>query len=112
MKRPGIITAFCVLGYLSVVITFPQVFSPAVKKLGVFMPALYGILVAANFMSCVGIWYFKQWGVRLYLISFFAKTLFFILTNQIGISFYMGLVFSVLFSVFLLRYYSRMNANL
>ena len=112
MKRPRVITIFCILSYLAVLIAFPQVFSPSVKKLGVFMPALYGILVAANFISCVGIWYYKQWGVQLYLLSFFAKTLFFMLTDQMEFSFYAGIGMSVAFIVVQLRFYPRMNPNL
>lgn len=112
MKRPPLISIICIVGYLSVVFTFPQVFSPAVKKLGVFMPALYGILVAANFISCVGIWYFKQWGVQLYIISFFAKTLFYLLTNQLGPLFYANVALTSIFIIVLLRHYRQMNPNL
>ncbi len=112
MKRPRIISIICIFGYLSVLVAFPQVFSPSVKKLGLLVPALYGILVAAQFISCVGIWYFKQWGVQLYLMTFFAKTLFFILSDQTGFTFYLGLVVSLTFIVVLLRHYPRMNPNL
>jgi len=112
VKRPGIITFFCVIGYLSIVFTFPQVFSPGIKKLGVLMPAVYGILVAANFIAYVGIWYFKQWGVQLFLISFFARVLFYISIGQLGFSFYFNTLISVVFIVLLLRVYSRMNPNL
>ncbi len=112
MKRPRIISIICIIGYLSVLFSFPQVFSPSVKKLGVLMPALYGILVAANFIACVGIWYFKQWGVQLYLISFFAKTLFFLLTLQTGFTFYVGTTLSLVFMIILIRHYPRMNPNL
>ena len=55
MKRPKIITVFCVLMYVGLLISFPQVFSPGVKKLGVFVPAIYGLLVAAQFIATVGI---------------------------------------------------------
>lgn len=112
MKRPVILSIICVVGYLSVVFTFPQVFSPGVKKLGLFMPALFGVLVAANFIACVGIWYFKQWGVQWYIVSFFAKTLFYLLTNQLGPLFYVNVVLSCVFIVILLRFYPRMNPNL
>lgn len=76
------------------------------------MPAVYGILVAAHFIACVGIWYFKQWGVQLYLLAFFSKTLFFLLTDQTGFTFYAGAVMSVVFVVILIRHYPRMNPNL
>ncbi|MBL7932464.1 MAG: hypothetical protein JNL60_11205 [Bacteroidia bacterium] len=112
MKRPRIISIICILGYLSVLVAFPQVFSPSIKKLGLMIPALYGILVAAQFISCVGIWYFKQWGVQLYIMTFFAKTLFFLLSDQVGFSFYFGILLSVSFIIILLRHYPRMNPNL
>jgi hypothetical protein len=112
MTRPKIITFICIIGYLSVVFTFPQVFSPQIKKLGVLMPAIYGILVAANFIACVGLWYFKQWGVQLYLISVFAKTLFYLLVDQLGFGFYFNIAISVIFMFILLRFYTKMDPNL
>jgi uncharacterized membrane protein (DUF2068 family) len=112
MTRPKIITFICIIGYLSVVFTFPQVFSPQIKKLGVLMPAIYGILVAANFIACVGLWYFKQWGVQLYLISVFAKTLFYLLVDQLGFGFYFNIAISVIFMFILLRFYPKMDPNL
>ncbi|MDP3557963.1 MAG: hypothetical protein Q8T03_11370 [Bacteroidota bacterium] len=112
MIRPRIISFICIIGYLSVVFTFPQVFSPQIKKLGVFMPAIYGILVAANFIACVGLWYFKQWGVQLYLISVFAKILFSLLVNQLGFSFYFNLGLSIIFIIVLIRFFPKMDPNL
>jgi hypothetical protein len=112
MKRPRIISIICIIGYLSVLISFPQVFSPPVKKLGLFVPALYGVLVAAQFIACVGIWYFKQWGVQLYLLSFFAKTLFFLLSEQTGFTFYFGILIALVSIVLLLKHYPKMNPNL
>lgn len=112
MTRPKIITFICIIGYLSVVFTFPQVFSPQIKKLGVLMPAIYGILVAANFIACVGLWYFKQWGVQLYLISVFAKTLFYLLVDQLGFGFYFNSILAIVFLFILLRFYPKMDPNL
>lgn len=76
------------------------------------MPAVFGILVAANFISCVGIWYFKQWGVQLYLISFFAKVLFYLSIHQFGMGFYLSTGLSLVFSLLLLRFYPKMDPNL
>jgi hypothetical protein len=112
MKRPKIISLICILGFVSTIFTFPQVFSPSIKKMGILMPALYGILVASNFIACVGIWYFKKWGVQLFLYSFFAKTIFFILTLQTGGSFYLGIMIFIISLIFLIKYYPKMNANL
>jgi hypothetical protein len=112
MKRPTIITIICIIGYLSVLFTFPQVFSPSVKKLGMLMPALFGVLVASHFIACVGVWYFKQWGVQLYLFSFFARTLFYMGTDQTGFMFYFGGIISVASVFFLVKHYPKMNPNL
>lgn len=112
MKRPLVITIICIIGYLAALLNFPQVFSPSIKKLGMIMPAVYGLIVAANFISCVGLWYFKQWGVVFFISSFFAKTLFLILTHQLGISFAIGCIINCTFIIILLRFYSKMNPNL
>lgn len=112
MKRPRIITIICIIGYLAVLFTFPQVFSPPIKKLGMFVPALFGVLVSAQFIACVGTWYYKQWGVQLYLLAFFAKTLFFLTTHQTGFSFYFGLVISLTSIVVMIIHYPKMNPNL
>lgn len=76
------------------------------------MPAVYGILVASNFIACVGIWFYKQWGVQLYILSFFAKTLFFVLLQQYSFSFYFNCTVSVIFTIILLRFYPKMSQNL
>ncbi|WP_317899838.1 hypothetical protein [Aurantibacillus circumpalustris] len=112
MKRPRIISIICIIGYLAVLITFPQVFSPPIKKLGMFMPALFGILISAQFIACVGVWYYKQWGVQMYLLAFFAKTIFFLTTQQTGFSFYFGGLISLVSIILLLRHYPKMNPNL
>jgi hypothetical protein len=112
LKRPKIITAICVIGYLSVLFTFPQVFSPGIKKLGSLIPALFGILVALNFIACVGLWYYKQWGVQLYLLAFFSKVVFYLLSGQTGPLFYVNSLVSAAFIVILLKHFKRMNPNL
>lgn len=112
MARPRIITIICIIGYLAVLFTFPQVFSPPIKKLGMLMPAVFGILVSAQFIACVGVWYYKRWGVELYLIAFFAKTIFFMTTGQTGFSFYFGGLISLVSIILLLKYYRKMNPNL
>ena len=112
MKRPGVITIICVIGYLSVLFAFPQVFSPPVKKLGLLMPAVFGIIIAAQFISYVGLWYYKQWGVELFVLCFFVKTLFYLFTDQVGVSFYIGVALSIVFIVLLFRHYPKMSPNL
>ncbi len=112
MKRPLILSIICVIGFLWVVVTFPGVFSPSVKKLGVFMPAVYGLIVAATFISFIGVWHLKRWGMELYALSFFSKVLFFILTKSFEMTSYVGIAFSAWFMITYLFYYRKMDVNL
>jgi len=112
MKRPTLITIITVLGFLSILVAFPQVFSPSVKKLGMFMPALYGLLVAFNFIAYVGVWYMKKWGAELFAMVFFAKTIFFITTDRMGVGFWISTVFQTAFMVVFLLHYAKMSKNL
>jgi hypothetical protein len=112
MKRPKIISLICILGFISVVFTFPAVFSPSVKKIGDFVPALYGFIVAGSFISYIGLWHMKQWGVQLFFLIFFVKTLFLILINDLGGGTIIGILFAVIFGIVLLRFYRKMDINL
>jgi hypothetical protein len=112
MSRPKIISFICILGFISVVLSFPQVFSPSVKKIGMFAPALFGSVIAFQFISFVGLWYFKQWGARFFVISVFLRLYFHLLFFiSPGFGFYFAL-FLLLFSlVFILKYFRQMNPN-
>src|ERR1035437_1416738 len=80
-KRPTVLSIVCMIGFAWVLFTFTGVFSPSVKKLGVFMPAIYGLIIAATFISFIGVWHMKRWGTELYVISFCEK--FFFLCSHI-----------------------------
>jgi uncharacterized membrane protein (DUF2068 family) len=100
------------MGYLMVVFTFPQVFSPSIKKLGVFMPAIYGLIIAIHFIACVGLWFLKQWGVVLYIIAFFVRILFYMLLQDYTLLFFANVGISIIFIIILLRFFNRMSPNL
>ncbi|MGQ0828589.1 MAG: hypothetical protein ACT4ON_09360 [Bacteroidota bacterium] len=111
-KRPLLLTIVCVLGYIWIVFSLPGVFSPAIKKLGDWYPALFGLLVATSFISYVGVWHMKRWGVNLFSITFFVKEMILILINDTGFNFFMGLIFSIFFIVTMIVFYKRMDVNL
>lgn len=111
-KRPNILSIVCMLGFAWVLFTFPGVFSPSIKKLGVFMPAIYGAIIAATFISFIGVWHMKRWGTELYVLAYCAKMLFFVLTKTFEWTSVVGLVFSLWFIVTFLVYYKRMDMNL
>ncbi len=111
--RPLLLTLICILGYVWVVFTIPSIFSPATKRLGEWYPALFGAVVAAQFISLIGVWHMKRWGVELFLVNFFFKTLLHAISGMIsdgGVIF--GIILSVFFSVFFLVHYRTMDRNL
>lgn len=69
IKRPTIVTVVCVIAFVVSVLSFANVFSPFIKKKGDFFPAINGLLIACEFISLVGVWYMKRWGLNLYLIT-------------------------------------------
>lgn len=112
VKRPTILTIICILGFVWILVTFPSVFSPAIKKIGVMMPAVYGMIVAGSFISFIGVWHMKRWGAELYVVSFCAKILFFVLTKTFEATSFLGIAFSIWFVVTFIVYYRRMDVNL
>lgn len=112
IKRSKLVTIICMIGYAWVVLVFPSVFSPSIKRLGDFIPALYGFMVASTFIAFIGIWHMKRWGVHLYTSVFFIKQVFFYLINDYGMSTIFGTILSVLFIVVFLYDYKNMSTNL
>lgn len=112
IKRPKIITLICVLGFIWIVFTFPGMFSPETKKMGDWVPAIYGFVIALSFISFIGVWNLKRWGVEMYIGVFVAKLIFFLLTDQLNGTTYAGVVFSVWFIITFLFYYRRFDPNL
>lgn len=76
------------------------------------MPAVYGLIVAATFISFIGVWHLKRWGAELYALTFFSKMLFFVLTKSFETTSVVGIIFSVWFIITYLIYYKRMDINL
>ena len=108
-KRPKLLTVVCVLGFTWIVFSFPGVFSPSIKKLGDWYPALFGLIVAFNFISFIGVWHMKRWGVNLFAIAFFIKEMVLLLINDVSI---IGIVFSTFFLISMMVHYKRMDINL
>ncbi|HEY6160381.1 MAG TPA: hypothetical protein VI112_04135 [Bacteroidia bacterium] len=111
-KRPALISIACIIGFLWITCTFPGVFSPSIKKIGDWAPAIYGFIIASSFISFVGIWHMKKWGVHLYVITISLKESFFFSIDYLDILSIIGIVFSVIFIIIFTSYYSRMSVNL
>ena len=111
-KRPVILTIICITGILWSLVNFIFVFSPFVRKISDWAPAIYGIIIAVQFISFIGVWHMKRWGVHLCIAAFFAKQVFTLLLDDFGVSAYIGLVLSAAFFVFFLIFYTRMSDEL
>ncbi|HEY0030235.1 MAG TPA: hypothetical protein VGC65_05710 [Bacteroidia bacterium] len=109
VKRPVLLKIVCIIGFIWIIFSFPAVFSPSIKKMGDWYPALFGLIVAASFISYIGVWHMKRWGVQLFVVTFFIKETLLVLVNDLS---YVGVVLSALFIVSMLAYYRRMDLNL
>ena len=108
-KRPVILTIVCVIGILWSLGNFIFVFSPSIKKINDWAPAIYGIIVAFQFIAFVGVWNMKRWGVLLCISVFFLKIIFSMFVDDLS---YVGIVLSVVFVIFLLIFYRMMDEEL
>jgi hypothetical protein len=77
--------------------------------MGDWYPALYGFLVALTFISFIGIWYLKKWGISLFSLIFFTKFSVQILNDDVSAA---GIVFSVVVLICLIPYYKKFSDNL
>ncbi len=107
--RPVLVTFICVIGFIGVILSFPSIFSPFVKKMGDFYPALFGCLIAANFIAVVGVWNMKRWGFTLFLISSLINQITKLLANNWSIT---DVILPVLFLGVTVFFYKRMDDNL
>jgi hypothetical protein len=111
-KRPKLLSVICVIGFIWMILVLPGIFSPSVKRMGDFIPMIYGLIRAATFISLIGVWHMKKWGVELFTLVFFIRTSFFIATDQMTFGTYAGIVFSLLFILAFFIFYRRMDRNL
>jgi hypothetical protein len=77
--------------------------------MGDWYPALFGLIVASSFISYIGLWHMKRWGVQLFIITFFVKQIVNVISGNPDI---VGMVISVLFIIPMLLFYKRMDLNL
>lgn len=109
IKKPRILTIVCVIAFTIVVIGFPYIFSPFVKKKGDFFPAILGLFVALQFIAIVGVWFMKKWGVMLYLGTAMANQALLIWIDDWQIT---SVILPTIFLSISLFFYKRMDNNL
>jgi hypothetical protein len=108
-KRPRYLSVIIIIGIIWSLLSFLYVFSPSVKKVGAWFPAILGMLVALRFISMIGVWHMKKWGVLVFLISVCFKLFLSVLLNQLSP---VEVILSMLIGISLLPYFRKMDNNL
>jgi hypothetical protein len=109
LNRPRYISFLCFCGFVWSMLSFLVVFSPAVKKVSIWYPASLGLLVAARFISMIGVWHMKKWGVLLFFTSVFLGIFQSIFLNDVGIIQPVSVLF---FGIPFIVFFSKMDDNL
>jgi hypothetical protein len=112
IARPKIITITSVIAIVLILLSFPMLFMPSIKRMGDFVPMILGIIITLQFVSVIGIWHMKRWGVQWFIILFFLRIITFMLLDMYTFRFYFHIGYSILFIVFFLRHYKKMDINL
>jgi hypothetical protein len=109
IKRPTILSVICIISFAAAILGFPTIFSPFVKKKGDFFPAFTGILIAFEFISVVGVWYMKKWGVRIYLLTAMLNQTLMIYIDNWSVT---KIILPIIFVVIAAFFYNKMDDNL
>ena len=110
--RPKTITITSVIAIVLILLAFPLLFMPSIKRMGDFVPMVLGIIITLQFVALIGIWHMKKWGVHLFIIMFSVRIITFMALDIYTFQFYFNILYSVIFLIFFLLHYKNMDANL
>ncbi len=110
--RPKSISVVAIIAIILVLLAFPMLFMPSIKRMGDFIPMILGIIITLQFVSLIGIWHMKQWGVQLFIIMFCVRVITFMFLDMYTFRFYFNIFYSLIFIVFFLIHYRKMDTNL
>lgn len=109
-KRPVYVSILCIIGFIfPVLFGMGMLFSPETKRMGDFFPALFGLLVALRFISYVGLWYMKRWGVDLLMATFTLSLVKDILLDDVSV---ISVVWHLIVIGVMAFQYKKMDRNL
>jgi hypothetical protein len=112
ITRPKSISVVTIIAIVLILLAFPMLFMPSVKRMGDFVPMILGIIITLQFVSLIGVWHMKQWGVQLFIVMFCTRVITFMFLDLYGFRFYFSIFYSVLFIIFFLIHYRKMDGNL
>lgn len=110
--RPKSISVVAIIAIILILLAFPMLFMPSIKRMGDFIPMILGIIITLQFVSLIGIWHMKQWGVQLFIIMFCVRVITFMFLDMYTFRFYFNIFYSLIFIVFFLIHYRKMDTNL
>ena len=112
IQRPKSISIITITAIVLVLLAFPMLFTPSIKRMGDFVPMILGIIITLQFVSLIGIWHMKQWGVQLFVIMFCLRLITFMFLDLYTFRFFFNIFYSIIFIVFFLIHYRKMDSNL
>lgn len=112
VQRPKSISIITVTAIVLVLLAFPMLFTPSIKRMGDFVPMILGIIITLQFVSLIGIWHMKQWGVQLFIIMFCVRVMTFMFLDLYTFRFFFNIFYSIIFIIFFLIHYRKMDTNL
>lgn len=112
IQRPKSISIITVTAIVLVLLAFPMLFTPSIKRMGDFVPMVLGIIITLQFVSLIGVWHMKQWGVQLFIIMFCVRVITFMFLDLYTFRFFFNIFYSIIFIIFFLIHYRKMDTNL
>ena len=110
--RPKSISIVAIIAIILILLAFPMLFTPSIKRMGDFIPMILGIIITLQFVSLIGIWHMKQWGAELFIIMFCVRVITFMFLDMYTFRFYFNIFYSIIFIIFFLIHYRKMDTNL
>lgn len=112
VQRPKIISITGIIAIVLILLAFPMLFMPSIKRMGDFIPMILGVIITLQFVSVIGVWHMKRWGVHLFIIMFFIRVITFMSLEMYTFRFYFNIVYSLFFIIIFLIHYRKMDTNL
>lgn len=111
-KRPKILSALGVKWYIISAGQIIAISAPGIRDISIWYPMIYGSIIALRFISIVGIWHMKKWGVELFTYVTITKIITQVLVGDFGGAAGVDSFLSVVFIIVSLIYYKRMGRDL
>lgn len=112
IKRPKILSILGVAWYIISAGQIIAISAPAIRDISSWYPMLYGSIIALRFISIVGIWHMKKWGVELFVYVTIAKIITQVLVGDFGGGAVADSFLSAMLIIIALFYYKRMGRDL